>query len=181
MRDERFDTVQPKAYLIDNCCWQHFRSYHGVRGVRIEEITPRTRLGDWSGEEPPDWLLNQDIRRWGLLERPRPPGLAAGGWAATIATWFAPGIADADTLADWLRLAAAATDFPVEGNLEPVEQWFRDSLLAVAGRSIAEKDVLDRLVANAVGAVEHLRPDHQPPHRTKPPPDATDPLPLPSL
>ena len=74
-------------------------------------------------------------------------GLAAGGWAATIATWLAPGIADADTLANWLRLAAAATDFPVEGTLEPVKHWFRDSLLAVAGQSIAERDIVDRLVA----------------------------------
>ena len=60
---------------------------------------------------------------------------------------MAPGIADADTLADWLRLAAAATDFPVEGNLESVKEWFRNSLLAVAGKSIDEKDVVDRLVA----------------------------------
>ena len=68
LRDERFDTVQPKTFVIDNRCWQHFRTYHGVQGVRIEEVTPRTRLGDWIGEEPPDWLLNQDIRRWRLLE-----------------------------------------------------------------------------------------------------------------
>ena len=37
--------------------------------------------------------------------------------------------------------------FRLEGNPEPVKQWFRDSLLAVAGRSIAAKDVLDRLLA----------------------------------
>ena len=28
-----------------------------------------------------------------------------------------------------------------------MKEWFRDSLLAVAGRSIAEKDIVDRLVA----------------------------------
>ena len=90
LRDLRFDTVQPKTFVIDNLCWQHFRTYHGVQGVRIEEVTPRTRLRDWIGADPPDWLSNHDIRRWGLLERERPTGLAAGGWAATIATWLAP-------------------------------------------------------------------------------------------
>ena len=122
LRDARFDTVQPKTFVIDSRCWQHFRTYHGVQGVRIEEVTPRTRLRDWIGEDPPEWLSNQDIQPLG------PPGsasgrrgLAAGGWAATIATWLVPGIAEADTLANWLRLAAAATDFPAEGNLEPVK------------------------------------------------------------
>ena len=32
LRDQRFDTVQPKTFVIDNLCWQHFRSYHGVAG-----------------------------------------------------------------------------------------------------------------------------------------------------
>ena len=82
-----------------------------------------------------------------------PPGTpaaaasAAQGWAATIAALLAPGITDANTLADWLRLLTAATDFPVEGDLEPVKQWFRDSFATVAGRSIAGKDVVDRLLA----------------------------------
>ena len=38
LRNERFDTVQPKTFVIDNRCWKHFRSYQGVQGVRIEEV-----------------------------------------------------------------------------------------------------------------------------------------------
>ena len=145
LRDPRFETVQPKTFVIDNPCWQHFRTYHGVQGVRVEEVTPRTRLRDWIGEDPPEWLSNDDIRRWGLLERERPVGLAARGWEATVAGWLVPGIADTDSLADWLRLAGASTDFPVEVAVEPLMNWFRDSFLAAAGRSIVEKDVVDRL------------------------------------
>ena len=83
----------------------------------------------------------------GLLDRRPPPGLGASGWAATVATWLVPGVADAETLAVWLRLAAETRDFPVEGDLEPVKQWFRDSFVAVAGKSIAERHVVDRLLA----------------------------------
>ncbi len=61
LRDERFDTVQPKTFVIDNRCWQQFRTYHGVQGVRTEEVTPRTRLRDLIGDDPPDWVSNQDI------------------------------------------------------------------------------------------------------------------------
>ena len=48
LRDERFDTVQPKTFVIDNRCWQHFRTYDGVSGVRIEEVSPRTRCATGS-------------------------------------------------------------------------------------------------------------------------------------
>lgn len=155
MRDPRYDTVQLKTYVIDNFCWQHFRTYCGVQGVRIEEVTPRTRLRDWIGVDPPEWLHNQDICRWDLLNRERPASLVSGDWATTIAAWLVPGINDAGTLSNWLRLAACAVDFPVEVTQEPLRAWFRKSLLAVANCSIGEKDVVDRL---AVAMAQSLSP-----------------------
>ena len=43
-RDERFETVQPRTYVVAGECWEHFRSFRGMRGVACVQITPRTRV-----------------------------------------------------------------------------------------------------------------------------------------
>lgn len=92
-RDPRFETVSPKTYIVEAECWEHFQSYRGVSGIAFQEITPRKRLADVLGEQPPDWLTDRYVLDWDLLNRefPREPGedrlCAQPTWTSNL---FAP-------------------------------------------------------------------------------------------
>jgi PglZ domain len=145
-RDARFETVQPRTYGVAASCWEHFRSFRGVTGVSLVEVTPRTRVREALHAEPPDWLTNQQILDWGLLGRPAPKGVP-GDWPAVIAAWLLPGILDVESLDDWLKVSAAAQDFPRRVDPGPVADWFRDSLSAAASKNGLSRDVIHDLVA----------------------------------
>jgi len=100
-RDERFETVQPRTYVVAGECWEHFRSFRGMRGVSCVQITPRTRMCEALNADPPAWLSDQQILDWGLLQRPA-PAEPAGDWPATIAAWLLPGVAEVASLEEWL-------------------------------------------------------------------------------
>ena len=48
-RDDRFETVTPKTFLVHPECWEHFQSYRGVGGVTFHEVTPRRQLAERLG------------------------------------------------------------------------------------------------------------------------------------
>ena len=145
-RDERFETVHPRTYVVAGPCWEHFRSFRGLRGVSFVEITPRTRVRDTLGAEPPQWLSDQRVLDWGLLHRPAPAGVLAD-WPATIAAWVLPGIAEVASLQQWLTVVASAEDFRQPLAPGPVRDWLRDSLSAAAAQNQLSRDLIRDLAA----------------------------------
>ena len=139
-RDDRFETVQPRSYVIAGQCWEHFRSFRGLRGVALVEITPRSRVRDTLGADLPEWLTDQQILDWGLLHRPAPAG-GVGDWPATIAAWVLPGIAEVASLDQWLKVVASADDFRQHVAPGPVRGWLRNLLSAAAARSQLSQDL----------------------------------------
>jgi hypothetical protein len=145
-RDDRIETVQPRTYVVAESCWEHFRSFRGVKGVSLVEMTPRTKIRDSLRAEPPEWLTDRLIVDWGLLNRPAPAGVASD-WPTTIATWLLPGIGGVASLEDWLKLAAAAPSVPSRVSPGPVGDWFRNSFSQLAAQSRMSRDVIGDLAA----------------------------------
>ena len=143
-RDLKLETVHPRTYIIEGHCWEHFHTFRCVNGVRIQEISPRTRVRECFQTEPPEWLTDNQILQLSLLNRQRPPSLT-NDWPSTIATWLVPGITEAGSLDEWFRLAASSEAFHGELDLGPVRTWFQESLEAVAAKSRLLKDVISNL------------------------------------
>ena len=101
-------TRQPRTYVLNRTAWEHFRSLRSVRGSDARKYTPRRELQALLGAEPPAWLTNEAILAWNMLRRTAPSTLVPEGWAATVASWLLPGIAEARLLAcNWLSAAAS--------------------------------------------------------------------------
>jgi hypothetical protein len=98
-KDAKFETIRPKSYVIEGQCWEHLQTYRGVKGVLVEEVTPRRRVREHFGQEPPEWMSDEFIHGTRIGERPPPPSLLGDSWAATLAAWLLPGINEADSLA----------------------------------------------------------------------------------
>jgi hypothetical protein len=146
-RDERFETVTPKSYLVDAECWQHFQSYRGVAGVAFQEVTPRQQLAERLGEYPPEWLTDQQILELRLLELGT-SGEAIENWPATIARWVTPGVVAAASLSDWLYQAAEAKTLCGLADSGPLIQWFRDSFAHAAQQDGVPNDMVKQIAAD---------------------------------
>lgn len=132
-RDPRFETIVPKVYVISGCSTEHFRTYREVRGVRIQTVTPRIVVGDLLQCEPPTWLTDDDIVELNLLAYTAPESMVDGSWEATIATWLIPGIEEAATLDQWLRIVAAAEErFGDSYGSGPVSVWIQNQFFRLA-------------------------------------------------
>src|SRR5690242_12441079 len=66
-RDERFETVSPRTFIIEPHCWEHFRSYWGARGIATERLSPRQQVAAHLRASPPDWLTDEIIHSWNIL------------------------------------------------------------------------------------------------------------------
>lgn len=143
-RDEKLETIQPRTYIIEARCWEHFRTYRGVNGLHIEEVSPRTRLRDCFSADPPEWLTDERILHLRLLDR-QPPASFGSSWPRTVATWLLPGIAEAATVQEWLRIAASADALPEQLGPEPLDAWLRESFAHAAAKSGLSKDVVTSL------------------------------------
>jgi len=151
-RDDRFETVTPKTFLVHPECWEHFQSYRGVCGVAFHEVTPRRQFAERLGGKLPDWLTDQRILAWRLLRRAVPDG-PVEDWPAVLAESLAPGVLDADSLGAWLARAAAADIAPSVKDCPPVMPSFRESFLRVAERVGMPKEIgkqLASLIRNGV-------------------------------
>ena len=146
-RDDRFETVTPKTFLVHPECWEHFQSYRGVCGVTFHEVTPRRQLAERLGGKLPEWLTDQRILDWQLLRRAVPHG-PVEDWPAVLAEWLAPGVIDADSLGAWLSHAAAADMAPSVKDCPPVMQSFRESFLRVAERVGVPKEMGEQLAVD---------------------------------
>lgn len=132
-RDARIETVLPKTYVVPASSIEHFRTYREVKGVEIRTVTPRSLVRDRIHSEPPDWLTDEDIRAWRLLEFPAPDSTFDDCWEATIASWLIPGIEHATTLEQWLRIVATADDrFTKSYGAGPVSVWIQDQFFNLA-------------------------------------------------
>lgn len=143
-RDDSLETVQPRTYVIEAQCWEHFRTYRGVTGLQIQEVSPRTRVRDCLGADPPEWLTDGQILKLRLLDR-QPSCDSAGSWPLTVATWLIPSIAQAATLQDWLRFTASADNFPEQLDAGPLRAWFQESFVDAARKSGLAKDIIASL------------------------------------
>ena len=139
-RDDRFETVTPKTYIVEAECWEHFQTYRGVSGVAFQEVTPRTRLADRLGQKPPEWLTDRQILDWQLLDRELADG-PVEDWPAAVAEWLIPGVSETDSLAVWLEYAAATKTTSCSMNCEPLRQWFRESFVRVAEKAGVPSDI----------------------------------------
>ncbi len=146
-RDDGFETITPKTFLIHSQCWGHFQSYRGVAGVAFHELTPRRELASRLGSKPPDWLSDQQILDWRLLQ-----GTITfergDDWPAMVAEWLAPGVAEADDLPAWLTRVATSDVPPSVKDCAPVMRQFRDSFLRMAERSSIPKEFREQLAAD---------------------------------
>jgi len=145
-RDSRFETVQPRTYIVGGANRAHFDTYEATKGVVIEEITPRTQIRELVRDDPPDWLVDEDICRWGLLNRDGPDSVLDEGWGATIASWLMPGIVEVASLEQWFEVVAASESSHPYGT-GPVSAWVQESFTALASRAIESDEVVAELRA----------------------------------
>lgn len=144
-RDERFDTVNPRTYIIEAHCWEHFRSYWSVRGVAIERLSPRQQIAQQLRASPPDWLTDGLLHSWDIHKKhllPPPPGFR---WEPLVAEWFIEGIGGITSLVAWLRALSAAESFPADA-LPTVRSWLVEQFMELAAGSISG-DTLNHLKA----------------------------------
>lgn len=154
-RNAALETVVPKVYIIQSSSIEHFRTYREVKGVNIQAVTPRSVIGELLQCEPPPWLTNEAIEDLRLLKYPAPESLFDEDWEATIASWLIPGIEQAATLEQWLRITSSAED-RFEGNYGagPVSLWIQKQFLelAVATDELATHDFASSLQAELIRA-----------------------------
>lgn len=132
-RDPRFETVVPKVYVISGSSTEHFRTYRDVRGVTMQTVTPRNVVGELLQCDPPQWLTDESIGELQLLRYSPPESLFEQNWEATIASWLVPGIEQAATLEQWLRIVSAAEDrFARHYGAGPVSGWIQNQFLQLA-------------------------------------------------
>lgn len=143
-RDARFETVQPKIYIIAKNSSPHFDTYRHLSGVKTEEVSPRTRIRELLRAEPPDWLTNTDICEWKLLDRDPPSELLDDGWPVTIASWLIPGLDAVGSLEEWLAVVACASFTGQYGN-DPVSICIQNSFSDLASRVIQSSEVVSEL------------------------------------
>jgi len=136
-RDATLETVLPKTYVIAASSIEHFRTYREVKGVDIRTITPRSLVGDQLHSVLPDWLTNEDICQWRLLEYSAPESIFDDSWEATIASWLVPGIEKAATLEQWLRIVSSAIDrFTKSYGSGPVSVWIQEQFFDLAKATV---------------------------------------------
>jgi len=155
-RDARNETILPQTYIIAVSSIEHFRSYREVKGVNTRIVTPRSLVSEQLNADPPDWLTDQDICHWRLLDFPAPALTFDDCWEATIASWLVPGIEAAATLEQWFRIVAAAED-RVTNNYGsgPVSLWIQNQFfnLAIATEELAPHDFAASLKSELTRAV----------------------------
>ena len=144
-RDSRYETVHPKTFVIEGMCWEHFRTYWTVKGIRIAEVTPRRMLCERFLAEPPIWLTDQLICTLQLLHREGPSRLINDDWPTTIATWLLPGIGEIASLREWLRVVASAADWPAELNCTPAGDWVVQEFSKWASTTIHSNETVAEL------------------------------------
>ncbi|MCP4891984.1 MAG: hypothetical protein GY904_36030 [Planctomycetaceae bacterium] len=154
-RDPRFETVVPKVYVISGSSTQHFRTYRDVRGVTTQTVTPRIVVGDLLQCDPPQWLTDESIVEFQLLRYSPPESLFEQNWEATIASWLVPGIEQAATLEQWLRIVSASEDrFGGHYGAGPVSGWIQTQFLqlAMATEELETHDCATSLQAELIRA-----------------------------
>jgi hypothetical protein len=135
-RDSRFETVRPKTYVIEGRCWEHFRTYREIDGVRIDEVKPRRKLNERLHADAPPWLTDEVIFNLKLWDEVGPTALIGDDWVVTIATWLFPGIDEVSSLREWLRVVSLGSKWPKELNDTPVAEWLADNFEKWAQPSI---------------------------------------------
>jgi len=146
-RDRRFETVTPKTFLVHAECWEHFQSYRGVCGVSFQEVTPRRQLGERLAGKLPDWLTDQRILDWRLLQRAAPHG-PVEDWPNAVTECLAPELNEADSLGAWLACAAAADVPPSIKDCPAVMERFRESFLGLAERGGMTNETRQQIAAD---------------------------------
>jgi len=145
-RDARLETVVPKTFIVSASSVEHFKSYYGVKGVEIKNVSPRTYIRDIFHSEPPDWLTDDDICKWRLLQLPAPDAFLDEGWATTIADWLVPGIANVASLEHWLRIAAETSiGFSGHYGSDPVSSWVQEQFACLATDEVASREIVSEL------------------------------------
>ncbi len=143
---------EPLTVVVGQSAIQHFRTYRGIRGVRVEDFTPLRRVHEIVGQAPPEWLTDENVYQWGMLSLrpPEPPFL--GSWEATVADWLAPNVAGSKSLDSWIRALSQSPSIPGIMKCEPVIRWFVQqfgSLGRTFGLSADEIDELSDMLTSA--------------------------------
>lgn len=126
-----------QAYIITGKSCQHFQTYReGIKGLIVVDITPITQVQDIFNVDVPNWLTNDNICDWGLLDRDHPSVLLQGNWAATIAEWLIPGIFEVQTLEQWFRVVSSTNKFPEKFSSSEILDWIVCKFNEVAQKKI---------------------------------------------
>lgn len=152
-RDSRFETVVPMTYVISAVNVEHFKTYHGVENVEIKKVTPRALVREVFNLEPPDWLSDDLICTWRLLDLSPPDDMLDDGWPATVASWLIPGVAKAETLDQWFRVTGDAQNrFADQYGTDPVSSWIQERFSGLAAEEISSREVVSELRAKLTRA-----------------------------
>lgn len=133
-------TRKPRIYILDRNSWKHFRSLLSVRGVLTTEYTPRRQAESAIGAELPDWLTDETVVGWKLLQRPVPQ--VKDDWVATLSEWLFPGISDATTMQAWLVAAATSNEVPEPLTFPHVVEWLCERFRQLSSQAIRSTEVV---------------------------------------
>jgi hypothetical protein len=125
-------TVMPLTLIIPSPWIPHFRAYRNVRGVRVEDLTPTSRVKEAIGVDLPEWLTDELIHDWGLLRLKVPQGGFRGAWESTIASWMFTDVDGAENLADWFQRVVQGLPNIDARTCLPLYQFFSDQLTRLA-------------------------------------------------
>lgn len=156
-RNVQLETVVPKTYIISAASVEHFGSYRGLNRVKIESITPRTCVCEVLGtelSELPEWLTDDDIVKWHLLDSIPPDVMADGNWPASIAFWLIPGITGVATLDKWFYLVGNSEDrFRENYRGDPVSTWIQERFSERAAIEISSRETVSYLTSELARSV----------------------------
>lgn len=132
-----------KIYILDRVFWKHFNSLRFIKGVNVVEYLPRREVRKIIGVDPPEWLTDENIVLWGLLDRVFYPSYNQQNLDATISFWLYPLIGDATTLGEFFSCAVSEENIPEPVLIPQIIEWLISRFHSLAIQAMPEYKVTE--------------------------------------
>ena len=139
-----------RIFIIRGNFCEHFKFYNeNIKGLNIRRLSPRQEVAKQFKNKPPEWLTNERICDWQLLEKEVPKIASSEDWEVIIAAWLIPGIELISSLEEWFLQISNVEDFPEEMVNEEIMEWIVRRFREIAGEHL-NRDILDRLTGSLI-------------------------------